>query len=49
MLLLLTHRVVRMKSYLPITSDLNLLIVIPRVYQMMNLLEWNVSAKDEGK
>ena len=47
--LTLRHRVVRMKSYLSITTDLNLLTVIPQVYQMMSLLEWNTSSKDEGK
>ena len=37
------------KSYLSITTDLNLLMVIPRVYQMMSLLEGNTSSKDQGK
>ena len=47
-LLLLTHRVVRMKSYLPITSDMNLLMAIPRVYQMMSLLEGNTTMRDKS-
>ena len=37
------------KSYLSITTDLNLLMVIPRVYQMMSLLKGNTSSKDQGK
>ena len=37
------------KSYLSITTDLNLLMVIPRVYQMMSLLEGNTCSKDQGK
>ena len=37
------------KSYLSITTDLNLLMVIPRVYQMMSLLEGNTSSEDQGK
>ena len=38
-----------MKSYLSITTDLNLLTIIPRVYHVTSLLEWNTSSKDEGK
>ena len=37
------------KSYLSITTDLNLLMVIPRVYEMVSLLEGNTSSKDQGK
>ena len=37
------------KSYLSITTDLNLLMVIPRVYQMMSLLEGDTCSKDQGK
>ena len=37
------------KSYLSITTDLNLLMVIPRVYQMMSLLERNTCSKDQWK
>ena len=39
-------------SYLPdlsITTDLNLLVVIPRIYQMMRLLEWNAGSEEQGK
>ena len=29
---------------LAITTDLNFLVVVPWVYQMMSLLEWNISS-----
>ena len=32
---------------LAIATDLNFLVVIPWIYQMMSLLEWNISSVEE--
>ena len=34
---------------LAIATDLNFLVVIPWIYQMMSLLEWNISSVEEKK